>query len=180
MEKYKYEYIFKNSKNPDELFDAFDKALKEGIEDLEVYKLLFWNSVLDIDMLSMFIKKLANTFPKIAYDVYMWGAKVIELSFDNVENFEIILNFYKKAAELKPHENEPYIKAADSYNFELKIHPPSIVINFLKKGTTKVKDPSTLYFKLSEFFGKLGNIELKNHYLAEGEKFLKRKYRSDY
>jgi tetratricopeptide (TPR) repeat protein len=180
MENYKYEYIFKNSKNADELFDAFDSALKEGIDDLELYKLLFWNPALSIDMLSMFIKKLASTFPHLAYDVYMWGAKVIELSFDNVENYETILNFYKKASELKPLENEPYVKAADAYNFDLKVHSPAMVINFLKKGITKVKDPTTLYFKLSEFFGKLGNIELKNHYLAEGEKHLRRKYRSDF
>lgn len=179
MDKYKYEFIFKNSKNSDELFDAFDNALKENIDDIETYKLLFWNPALDINMLSMFVKKLANTFPNIAYDVYMWGAKVIELSFDNVENYETILNFYKKAADLKPLENEPYIKAIDAYNFELKIHPPAAVINFLKKGITKVKDPSTLYFKLSEFFGKLGNTELKNHYLSEGEKYLRKKFRND-
>lgn len=179
MDKYKYEYIFKNSKNSDELFDAFDKAIKEGIDDFELYKILFWNPVLTIDELSMFIKKLANTFPHIAYEAYIWGAKVVELSFDNVENFEMILNFYKKASEIKPTENEPYIKAADAYNFDLKIHPPASVINFLKKGITKVKDPATLYFKLSEFFGKLGNTELKNHYQHEGEKVLRKKYRGE-
>jgi len=179
MDRYKYEYIFKNSRNSDELFDAFDNALKDGIDDIELYKILFWNPALSLDELSMFIKKLGSTFPHIAYDVYMWGAKVIELSFDNVENFETILNFYKKASEIKPLENEPYIKAADAYNFDLKIHPPASVINFLKKGTTKVKDPSTLYFKLSEFFGKLGNVELKNHYLNEAEKYLKRKYKGE-
>ncbi len=175
MDRYKYEYIFKNSKNPDELFDAFDNALKENIDDLELYKILFWNSALNIDMLSMFIKKLAHTFPHIAYDVYMWGAKVIELSFDNLENYETILNFYKKASEIKPLETEPYIKAADSYNFELKIHPPALIINLLKKGISKVKDPALLYFKLSEVFGKLGNTELKNHYFAEGEKYLRKR-----
>lgn len=178
MEKFKYEYIFKNSKNPDELFDAFDNALKEGIDDLETYKPLFWNSALSIDEIKLFIGKLASTFPSIAYETYMWGAKIIELTFDNVENFETILSFYKKASEIRPSENEPYVKAIDSYNFDLKIHPPASVINFVKKGISKVKDPSTLYFKLSEFFGKLGNLELKNHYLAEGEKYLKKKYRN--
>lgn len=178
MDKYQYEYIFKNSKNPDELFDAFDDAIKNGIDDLEIYKVLFWNPALSLDEVCMFIKKLAQTFSHRSYEIYMWGAYILELSFDDVENFDSILNFYKKASEINPNSVEPYIKALDAYNFDLKVYSPISLINFVKKGLTKVSDPTTIYFKLSEFFGKLGNIELKNHYLAEGEKMLRKKYRS--
>jgi len=177
MDKYQFEYIFKNSRNPDELFDAFDNALKNGLDDLEIYKVLFWNPVLTLNEICMFVKKLAQTFSNKSYDIYVWAAYVLELSFDEVENFEAILNFYKKASEIKPDSPEPYIKAMDAYNFDLKIHSPTPLINFVKKGLNKVSDITTIYFKLSEFFGKLGNIELKNHYLAEGEKLLRKKHR---
>lgn len=176
MDKIQIEYIFKNSMNPDELFDTFDLALRNGIDNLEIYKPLFWNPSLSINEVCMYIKKLASTFPHISYDTYMWGARVIELSFDNVTNYDTILSFYKKASEVNPQAIEPYVKAVDAYNYDLKLVNPNSLINFIKKGINKVKDPSTLYFKLSEFFGKYGNAELKNHYLYEAEKCVKKKY----
>ncbi|MCX8010101.1 MAG: hypothetical protein N3A61_03020 [Ignavibacteria bacterium] len=176
MEKSELEYIFKNSKNPDELFDSFDKAVKSKIDDLDLYKILFWNSALSKNEVCMFIGKLAKEFPHISYDLYMWGAKVLEVSFENDDNFESVIKFYKKSAEANPLSAEPYVRALDCYNEDLKIPEPSTLIQFVKKGINKVKDPSILYYKLSEFYGKLGNLELKKHYLALGEKSLKQKF----
>jgi tetratricopeptide (TPR) repeat protein len=175
MEKYHYEYIFKNSKNSDELFDTFDKAVKEGIDNFEIYKILFWNPALSKNEVCMFVKKLAASFPKLSYDVYMWGAKVIELSYENDDNLETVITFYKKAAESNNKLTEPYIRALDCYNADLKIPQPSTLVNFVKRGVSKVNDPSILYYKLSELYGKMGNIELKNHYVAQGEKAIKRR-----
>ncbi|HEY4613503.1 MAG TPA: hypothetical protein VII11_11025, partial [Bacteroidota bacterium] len=65
-------FKFSNSADFNELFDAFEDAIRQGIQDVELYRLLFWNHSLGPDELCLFGEKLAKEFPVIAYDVYMW------------------------------------------------------------------------------------------------------------
>ncbi len=54
---------FANGKDFNEIFDAFEEALAQGIQDVELYRLLFWNSALCPDELCLFGEKLAKEFP---------------------------------------------------------------------------------------------------------------------
>lgn len=176
MDKSVLESIFKNSRNSDEIFDAFAEAMKMRINELALYKILLWNPALSKDEICMYVKKLASEFSEISYDVFMWGARVVELSFVNDDNFDAVLVFYKKATRINPEVNEPYVKSLELYNDDLKIPDPNELISFVKSGIAKVKDPSLLYFKLSEFYGKLNNSELKIHYRSLGEHQLRKKF----
>ena len=62
---------FELSKEFNEIFDAFEDAITQRIEDMEVYKLLFWNPTLTPDELCLFGEKLAQDFPSLAYDTFM-------------------------------------------------------------------------------------------------------------
>jgi hypothetical protein len=67
---------FINSEDFNEIFDAVEEAIRQRIEDIELYRLLFWNNSLSAEAIAMFGEKIANEFPSIAYDVYMWLASV--------------------------------------------------------------------------------------------------------
>ena len=67
---------FANGKDFNEIFDAFEDALKQNLQDVELYRLLFWNSALSPDELCLFGEKLAKEFHNLAYETYMWLANV--------------------------------------------------------------------------------------------------------
>jgi hypothetical protein len=51
---------FANSTDFNELFDAFTDAINQRIQDVELYRLLFWNHSLGPDELCLFGEKLAK------------------------------------------------------------------------------------------------------------------------
>ena len=63
------ENIFLTSTSSEELFDAFDTALKGNIGDLEIYKILLANPALSIDEIEMYVKILSEKFPSMKYDL---------------------------------------------------------------------------------------------------------------
>jgi hypothetical protein len=67
---------FATSTNFNEIFDAFETALAQKIDEVELYRILFWNDSLGPDEIMLFGEKLAKDFPHIVYDVYMWLANV--------------------------------------------------------------------------------------------------------
>jgi hypothetical protein len=162
-------YIFNNSKNFNELFDAFDSALKQGIDDVELYRILFWNDSLDPDELILFGEKLAREFKHIAYDVYMWLANIFEVIFGKKDNFEMALTYYQKAAAIKPAESEPYLDVCDIYNPDLNIPPIKSLIEFLKIGLEFVDNNKLLLQRLSIFYKLIGDIDLAEYYRLKAE-----------
>jgi hypothetical protein len=151
---------FELSREFNELFDAFEQALQQRIEDIELYRQLFWNHTLTPDELCLFGEKLAHEFPALAYDTYMWLANIFEVTYSMYDNYELALEYYGKAALVRPGDPDPYLDAADCYEPDLNIPPISRLIDFLKKGAAHVAAPKPLYEKLASFYEMIGNDEM--------------------
>ena len=162
---------FESSNEFNEIFDAFEQALEQRLEDLELYRLLFWNPKLTTDELCLFGEKLTQVFPDLAFGTYMWLASVFEVTHSIDDNYELALKYYKKAAAAKPKEISPYLDASDCYEQDLNIPPLNMLIDFLKQGTNSVSDPRQLYERLAHLYELAGNDEMSIFYkrkLEEG------------
>ena len=155
---------FANGKDFNEIFDAFEDALSQGIQDVELYRLLFWNSALGPDELCLFGEKLAKEFPHLTYDTYMWLACVFEVTYASYDNFELAMRYYRKAAKAKPQEVQPYLDAADCHEPDLNIPPFIILVEFLKEGINNVTDKKTLLHRLSYLYQMHGDQKQADFY----------------
>ena len=155
---------FANGKDFNEIFDAFEDALAQGIQDVELYRLLFWNPALGPDELCLFGEKLAKEFPNLAYETYMWLASVFEATYSLSDNFELAIQYYRKAAVVKPEEVQPYLDAADCHDPELNIPPLYWLVEFLKLGINLVKDKKTLLHRLSYLYQMHGDQKQADFY----------------
>ncbi len=160
---------FSSATDFNEIFDAFESALNENVQDIELYRLLFWNDSLTTDELCLFGEKLSQVFPNLAYDVYMWLAKVFEVTYSMYDNYELTLQYFNKAASVKPDEVETYIAASDCYEPDLNIPPIDYLLDFLKHGLEYVKDKTLLYRRLSELYEKAGDDEQSLYYRKKAE-----------
>lgn len=160
---------FSTSTDFNEIFDAFEDAIVQRIDDIEVYRLLFWNHSLSPDELCLFGEKLAQEFPAIAYDVYMWLASVFELTYSMYDNYELALEYYKKAASVRPNEPDPYLDAADCYEPDLNIPPIDILIEFLKSGTQHLTKPRSLYQRLAYLYQLIGDSQQSEFYRQKAD-----------
>jgi tetratricopeptide (TPR) repeat protein len=160
---------FASSANFNEIFDAFESAISQKIDDVELYRILFWNDSLGPDEIMLFGEKLAKDFPHIAYDVYMWLANVFELLFSSHDNFEQALAYYEKAAAVKPTETDPYLDACDCYNPDLNIPPISALIEFLKVGIECVSNKKSLCNRLANLYHISGDEDLAEYYRVKAD-----------
>lgn len=163
------QHIFNNSKNFNELFDAFDSALKQGIDDVELYRILFWNESLGTDELILFGEKLARQYRHLAYDVYMWLANIFEVLFGKNDNFELAIAYYQKAAAIRPQEPDPYLDACDCYNPDLDIPPAKTLIEFLKIGYEFVPNKKNICFRLAVLYQAIGDNDLAEYYRVKAD-----------
>jgi tetratricopeptide (TPR) repeat protein len=162
---------FELSREFNEIFDAFEQALEQRLDDMEMYERLFWNHTLTPDELCLFGEKLAKEFPPLAYDTYMWLAEVFEVTYSMFDNYELALTYFIKAAQVNPTGLAPYLKAASCYEPDLNIPPVDQLIEFIKKGAEHVVQAKVLYEKLIHFYDIVGNDEMRSFYRrkAEGE-----------
>jgi len=155
---------FANSTDFNEIFDAFEDALAQGLKDVELYRLLFWNNSLAPDELCLFGEKLAKEFPDIAYDTYMWLASVFEVTYSSYDNFELAIKYYRKAAVTKPSEPDPYLDAADCFDPDLNIPPVDVLVEFLKDGVKHVGNKKALLLRLAHLYQIIGNEAQSDYY----------------
>ena len=155
---------FAQSTDFNEIFDAFEDALEQRIQDVELYRVLFWNHSLAPDELCLFGEKLAKEFSSIAYDVFMWLASVFEVTYSSYDNFELAIRYYRKAADVKPQEPDPYLDACDCYDPDLNIPPADVLIEFLKNGLNHVGNRTALLMRLSHLHHLLGDEEQSRLY----------------
>jgi hypothetical protein len=155
---------FANSTDFNEIFDAFEDALEQKIQDVVLYRLLFWNNSLAPDELCLFGEKLAKEFPNLAYDTFMWLASVFEVTYSSYDNFELAMKYYRKAARAKPSEESPYLDAADCYDPDLNIPPVDSLITFLKAGLKQVEQKKNVLLRLSYLFQVSGNQQQADYY----------------
>lgn len=160
---------FESSKEFNEIFDAFEQSIEQRIDDIELYRLLFWNSSLKAEELSLFGEKLAKEFSHISFDVYMWLASVFEVMHSVYDNYELALQYYKKASDANPGAVSPYLDAADCYEHDLKIPPIHLLIDFLKQGAASVREPLPVYEKLAYLYELSGNDEMSMFYKRKAE-----------
>ena len=157
-------HCFATSRDFNEIFEAFQDALRQRIDDIELYRKLFWNHWLTTDELQLFGEKLAQEFPQLAYDVYMWLASIFGITHAMEDNYELALEYYRKAAGAKPMSIDPYLDASDCYEPDLNIPPLHTLINFLKQGAQFVPAPKPLYHRLAHFYDISGNDEMNMFY----------------
>lgn len=162
-------HIFNTSKNFNELFDAFEEAIQQGIDDVELYRILFWNDSLGQDELILFGEKLAREFRHIAYDVYMWLANIFEVLFGKKDNYELALTYYQKAAAIKPDAPDPYLDACDCYNPDLDIPPAKTLIEFLKIGLEFVHNKKAICLRLAVLYQTIGENDLAEYYRVQAD-----------
>ena len=155
---------FESSTEFNEIFDAFQQAIDQRLDDMELYRLLFWNHTLTPPELCLFGEKLAKDFPVLAYDAYMWLANVFEVTYAMYDNYELALDYYRKAADCRPGDPAPYTEAAECYEPDLSIPPLNHLVEFLKQGATRVKERRTIYERLAYFYDLLGNDEMSMYY----------------
>jgi hypothetical protein len=167
MGKYSLEEIqrrFERSRNFNEIFDAFEDAMQQGIGDMELYRRLFWNNSLSAEELCLFGEKLTKEMPTLAYETYMWLANVFTITRAPDDNFELAVQYFKRAASSKKDDLEPYLDAADCYNPDLNIPYAHVLIDFLRQGTENVANPRPLYHRIALLYELSGNDEMSKFY----------------
>jgi tetratricopeptide (TPR) repeat protein len=160
---------FASATNFNEIFDAFESAINQEIDDVELYRILFWNDSLRVEEIVLFGEKLAREFPHNAYDVYMWMANVFEAVFASKDNFEHSLLYYQKAASINPAVPDPYLDACDCYDPDLNIPPLEMLIDFVKRGIDNVRNKKSLCSRLSRLYQLFGDEDLAEYYRVKGE-----------
>jgi len=163
---------FSGSTDFNEIFDAFQSALAQDLRDVEPYRLLFWNQSLTTDEVRLFGEKLAAQFPELAFDVYLWLAGVFEVTVSAYDNYELALEYYRKAALARPEEADPYLDACECYEPDLNIPPLSSLIEFVARGITRLRDPRPVYRRLArlyEYAGEPGRAEECRRKAEEGD-----------
>jgi tetratricopeptide (TPR) repeat protein len=163
---------FESSREFNEIFDAFEQAIEQHIDDIELYRQLFWNQSLKAEELTLFGEKLAKEYTHLSFDVYIWLARIFEVTHSVNDNYELALRYYRKAAQSRPNDTKPYLDAAACYEHDLRIPPIYSLIEFLKQGALTVSEPKLIYEKLAHFYELTGNDEMSMFYkrkLEEGQ-----------
>jgi hypothetical protein len=155
---------FESSRDFNEIFDAFEQALARKIEDVGLYRTLFWNHSLTPDEICLFGEKVARAFPPLAYETYLWLARVFETTYSMFDNFKLAVEYYAKAAAVRPSEQDPYIRAADCYDADLNIPAVDTLIDFLRLGEDLVDDPQPLHQRLAYLYSVTGDHEKSEYY----------------
>lgn len=156
--------IFSTSSDFNEIFDAFEEAIGQGLKDVELYRQLFWNSALSPDEVCLFGEKLAATFVDLAFDVFMWLASVFEVTYSSYDNFELAIKYYQKAARARPTEVAPFIDASDCYDPDLNIPPLDMLLKFLRTGIPSVENKKALLQRLAYLYELGGDEEMAKYY----------------
>lgn len=164
MERTEIEDIFRNSNDNDELFDAFQFALKSNINEIELYKILLANPALSEDEICMYTDKIAKEFKQHSYSVFMWTAKLFEPLTYKIESLEKSFYYFRKAAQNNPTNYIPYIEAMNLFNYEIEMELNARIIKFVEDSVRHVDRKSKVYLKLAEHYKLVENFELQKKY----------------
>lgn len=162
--KAEIEKTFRESFSSGELFDAFNIAIKNKIDDPELYKVLLSNPTLSKDELILFTEKIRQDLPKLCFDIYTWTAWVFENRNNHYAHILDAINYYQRAAYTMPEKLEPYLKALALYNYEFE-QPQNIeIMQLVNTGEEFVNEKKQLYQALAKHFGKKGDLTLERKY----------------
>ncbi len=167
------ENIFRNSNDPDELFDTFNFALHANIKDAELYKILLGNPVLSEDELCMYIEKISAVIPKASFDIFLWGAELFGIKPYKTDSIEKALQYCARAVQENPTSFLPYKLAISFYNYELNTYINKQIIDFIEAGIETVNRKSELYKLLANHYKKLGDYLKEKKYERLAQKAVK-------
>lgn len=170
--KEQFEKIFRDSTSPDELFDAFQKAVETGLKDIDMYKILLGNISLSVDEVKMFTDKLCTEFSEISYELCLWAGNVLENMSDRY-NIENAYHYYKKAIDCRPNECLPYKHLVNLYNPDLDIPSKFHLLNLFERGLSEVCFKSSLCNTIAGFYGKMEDRSMENKYRSMAAKYLR-------
>lgn len=167
----KIERIFRNSNNSDEIFDAFTEAVKEKIDDVNLYKILLGNHSLSKDEIIMYAEKLCKEFPHHKYEIYMWVASIFQNSLLDLNRLEIAFEYFVKASGTNPTEVKPIIEIIDLYTYDMDSQLNNKIMETVKRSEKKIKSRSEYYYKLAAHFKNLNDNESFKKCLKLAERF---------
>ncbi|MCX6169626.1 MAG: hypothetical protein NTX65_09805 [Ignavibacteriales bacterium] len=165
----KIEETFRNSTSADELFDAFQDAIKLKLADMGVYKILLANPTLSPDEIKLFTEKLIKEIPDSSFDLSMWAGKVFENHTDYFNYVSDALFYYQRANSFKPEFHEPLLSLLNLYNYEIDLPINKKIFDIIEESVSNVNQKSKIYYALSRHYKKCGdsNMEIKFYALAE-------------
>jgi len=163
LSKTEIQGLFFTAPNFDLLFDTFLSAIKNKIDDPELYRALLANPVLSKDEIAFFSEACSKEFPHMAYDIYLWTGNVIEQSDSNLSNAEVAVGYYAKAINAKPEKFEPFVNLLNLFNYEYNLGFNKTIENTVNVGLKKVAEKKPVYLKLAAHFKQLGD-EQKSSY----------------
>lgn len=166
----KIENIFRNSSSSDELFDAFDEAIKYKIEDFEIYKVLLGNPTLSLDEIKMYTEKLLRELKQNHFQISLWTAKLFENFHDDYDSLESAISYYLKAIQYNPSSHEPFLGLLKLYNFDIDLPSNRRILQIVENGIPAIKYKSKIYFALADLYKRIGDIRNEAKYVALGEK----------
>ncbi len=169
----KFYSVFRTSNSSEELFDAFREAIKQNINDADLYKTLLWNKALSTDEIIMYSEKICNVFPQIAYDIYLFVGRLLESNSIYCSDYNNAFNFYLKAFSLKKSSAEPLLLIADLYNSDLNIPKFETIIHTLEDGLNSVKEKSKICLAMAKLYKEKGNTVKEREYNLKASKYLK-------
>ncbi len=170
--KKRIEDVFRNSGSPDELFDAFDEAIRLKISDVEIYKILLGNPALSLYEIKMYAEKLLRELNEHGFQISLWTAKVLEKMQSNFEYVDNAYHYYVKAHQFNPSSFEPLLELLKLYNFDFELPTNEKIINFVEKNMAPVKIKSKIYFALSNLYKRTGDKFKEAKYAALAYKAL--------
>ena len=99
----------------------------------------------------------------------LWLASIFEVTLSSVDNYELAVHYYQKAALAKPAEPDPYLDACDCYDPDLNIPPLASLIDFVEHGVSHVANPMSLYKRLAHLYELAGDLEQSEYYRQKAD-----------
>lgn len=168
------ENIFRNSTSSDELFDAFQEALRLNLRELEIFKILLANLALSTDEVKMFTEKLLKQIPESSFDICMWTAKVFGNYLLEPDRLEDAVRYYSRAISHHPSSHESQIQILNLYNYEIEVAINQKIIGIVESTVQAIDKKSKVYYALADHYKRIGNLERATKYLALAEKSAER------
>ncbi len=168
--KKELEKIFRESSKPEELFDAFKRAIDNKIEDLSIYKILLGNIALNIDELKMYTEKICTVFPGISSEIYHWSGSIIESDPSNY-NLETAFDYYKQSLDIDSNNLAVYQSLFNLYNPEIDFPPLLSIEKIIEKNLDRVIQKSKYCKTVASFYNKLDNPLMKNKFASLAAKY---------
>ncbi len=168
------EDTFRNSASSDELFDAFQNAIKMKLRDIGTFKILIANPTLTPNEIKMFTEKLLNEIPSNSFDLLLWTGKVFENHPHNYRHLEDTISIYQRAIAHKPSSHEPLLKLLNLYNHELDLPTNRKILSLINESIDFVNRKSKVYYALANHYKKCSDPNLEKNYLRLAEESAKK------